>query len=77
MVDDDNLSSTEELLRDNDRPKSIYSSSTGVAYDVTVSLLESQRAGWVNSRVHAYYSKHLPINHSLSNSGHERSSIGQ
>lgn len=52
-MDEDNLASAEQLLRNNDRTKSVGGPAACIPDNVRISFLEPEDAGWIDPRIHA------------------------
>lgn len=52
MVDDDDLTSAEQLLRDGDRANGIDCATASIADNVSVALLQAENTSGVESGVH-------------------------
>lgn len=53
MVDDDDFSSSQGLLGDDQASQRLRGSASSVSIDVSVALLQAEEFGWVKTSVHA------------------------
>lgn len=61
MVDDDDFSSSQGLLGDDQGPQRLRGSASSVSIDVGVALLQAEEFSWVKTSVHAGQDKDFSV----------------